>query len=490
MENLVNGWFKVWVVAVLLFGTVACDSSDGEGNLSLAAPAIGQSEERSTEPVLLAFGWSAVEDAAEYAYRLDEVVGEELHPLLLGKTAATSVELGGERGRTLSLGTTYRFSVQALPAEGVTLSASAFASVDITTSEAPIALTVENLTYRSARLRVEPKDGALLYQFAQIPVEKYLAYDSDMAFIEGYDFGYYKAMTAAMPWVKWYQWMEEASKTGNSVYDTRILNPGVDYMLYAYGVEFDSSNEEEPVRVTTPLYIKNFTTPEWKATSNCTFDVEVTGQELVEVTDSETGEPFNTVNVTVEVTPLDDTELLRGLPPERRGGRQRRRLRLCLCAGALDGAVRGYFELVRPRHSFEGQGDRLGHRPRLLRSARDEVLGTGLRRERAGVGDHRNPASGYRCGFRRVGCGQLLGRQAGPRCLCRPSGSPASSRAGFCLSRRVSVCSCRSPVRSHRATVRPCRLLSAPPGISTCCRSGSGSCRTSGRQARRPSRRC
>ena len=165
MENLVNGWFKVWVVAVLLFGTVACDSSDGEGNLSLAAPAIGQSEERSTEPVLLAFGWSAVEDAAEYAYRLDEVVGEELHPLLSGKTAATSVELGGERGRTLSLGTTYRFSVQALPAEGVTLSASAFASVDITTSEAPIALTVENLTYRSARLRVEPKDGALLYQF-------------------------------------------------------------------------------------------------------------------------------------------------------------------------------------------------------------------------------------------------------------------------------------------------------------------------------------
>lgn len=308
IENLVNGWFKVWVVAVLLFGTVACDSSDGEGNLSLAAPAIGQSEERSTEPVLLAFGWSAVEDAAEYAYRLDEVVGEELHPLLSGKTAATSVELGGERGRTLSLGTTYRFSVQALPAEGVTLSASAFASVDITTSEAPIALTVENLTYRSARLRVEPKDGALLYQFAQIPVEKYLAYDSDMAFIEGYDFGYYKAMTAAMPWVKWYQWMEEASKTGNSVYDTRILNPGVDYMLYAYGVEFDSSNEEEPVRVTTPLYIKNFTTPEWKATSNCTFDVEVTGQELVEVTDSETGEPFNTVNVTVEVTPSDDTE--------------------------------------------------------------------------------------------------------------------------------------------------------------------------------------
>ena len=176
-------------------------------------------------------------------------------------------------------------------------------------------------------------------------------------------------MTAAMPWVKWYQWMEEASKTGNSVYDTRILNPGVDYMLYAYGVEFDSSNEEEPVRVTTPLYIKNFTTPEWKATSNCTFDVEVTGQELVEVTDSETGEPFNTVNVTVEVTPSDDTE-----------------------------------------HYYV-----------------DEVLGTGLRRERAGVGDHRNPASGHRCGFQRVGCGQLLGRQAGPRCLCRPSGSPAAA---------------------------------------------------------------
>ena len=46
MKNLVNGWFKVWVVAVLLFGTVACESSDGEGNPSLAAPAIGQSEER------------------------------------------------------------------------------------------------------------------------------------------------------------------------------------------------------------------------------------------------------------------------------------------------------------------------------------------------------------------------------------------------------------------------------------------------------------
>lgn len=469
-------------MAVLLFGTVACDSSDGEGNLSLAAPAIGQSEERSTEPVLLAFGWSAVEDAAEYAYRLDEVVGEELHPLLSGKTAATSVELGGERGRTLSLGTTYRFSVQALPAEGVTLSASAFASVDITTSEAPIALTVENLTYRSARLQVEPKDGALLYQFAQIPVEKYLAYDSDMAFIEGYDFGYYKAMTAAMPWVKWYQWMEEASKTGNSVYDTRILNPGVDYMLYAYGVEFDSSNEEEPVRVTTPLYIKNFTTPEWKATSNCTFDVEVTGQELVEVTDSETGEPFNTVNVTVEVTPSDDTEhYYVAFPPERRGGRQRRRLRLCLCAGALDGAVRGYFELVRPRHSFEGQGDRLGHRPRLLRSARDEVLGTGLRRERAGVGDHRNPASGHRCGFRRVGCGQLLGRQAGPRCLCRPSGSPAAAlipclgpyvrraasarrRSGRCKSGHSDECPLYVLCRCLSG-IQPCRLLFISPGF-------------------------
>lgn len=34
----------------------------------------------------------------------------------------------------------------------------------------------------------------MLYQFAQIPIEKYLAYDSDMNFIEGYDYGYYQAM--------------------------------------------------------------------------------------------------------------------------------------------------------------------------------------------------------------------------------------------------------------------------------------------------------
>lgn len=198
-------------------------------------------------------------------------------------------------------------------------------------------------------------------------------------------------------------------------------------MLYAYGVEFDSSNEEEPVRVTTPLYIKNFTTPEWKATSNCTFDVEVTGQELVEVTDSETGEPFNTVNVTVEVTPRTIPNTTTWPSPRATwwpttAATTAMPLRWCSRWSSTR-----VFRAGSLRHSFEGQGDRLGHRPRLLRSARDEVLGTGLRRERAGVGDHRNPASGHRCGFRRVGCGQLLGRQAGPRCLCRPSGSPAAA---------------------------------------------------------------
>lgn len=177
------------------------------------------------------------------------------------------------------------------------------AEARVTTSSGPIALSIENLTYRSALMKAVPEDKDMYYQLAQIPVETYTAYDSDMEFIEGYDFGYYKTVGSSMPWIPWYAFMQEGSDKGDTEYETRMLKPNQNYLMYAYGVEFDMQNDDDPVKIVTPMIKYFFTTPEWKATSNGTFTLSVENQELVEVAEGD-----YIVNIKLKVTPSNASE--------------------------------------------------------------------------------------------------------------------------------------------------------------------------------------
>ena len=286
----------------VLFATIglwSCDESSDDGAKSIDSPKIVQSEEILDNPITLSFSWESVSNAAKYMYQLAEVNDSTNKVIVSGTTEDLSVEIASTDEAELMYSKEYVFTLKAVSADGSLMSEPA--EVHVTTSGGAIALSIENLTFRSAVLKCTPVDKNMLYQYAQIPVETYTAYDSDMAFIEDYDFGYYKAMSAAMPWIKWYEAMEAGSVKGDDSYETRMLKPGQTYMLYAYGVEFNSDDTENPVSVVTPLIKNIFTTPKWKATSNCTFDAKIEGQDVVVY---QPGETY--VNVKVEVTPSDN----------------------------------------------------------------------------------------------------------------------------------------------------------------------------------------
>lgn len=291
--------FSWLFVLVATIGLWSCDDSSDEGGKSIASPKIVQSEEILDNPITLSFSWESVKNAAKYMYQLAEVTDSTNNVIVSGTTEDLSVEIASTDKAELLYSKEYVFILKAVSADGMLISEPT--EVHLTTSGGAIALSVENLTYRSATLKGVPVDKNMLYQFAQIPLEKYTAYKSDMAFIEGYDFGYYHAMADAMPWIEWYQAMEEGSMKGDYTYNTRILKPGTKYILYAYGVEFNDADPDNPVTVTTPLIKYFFTTPEWKATSNCTFEAKVEGQNVIS---NEYGDSY--VNVKVEVTPSDN----------------------------------------------------------------------------------------------------------------------------------------------------------------------------------------
>lgn len=296
---LTKKWHTMLFVLSALFALASCDDSSEEGG-PVTTPKIIQSEEIFDNPLTLAFSWEAADNAAEYTYQLEAVKESEKEIIVTGKTSDLSVKISTTKEAELYYSTEYLFTLKAVSSDASSVSEAIEARV--ITSTGPIALTIENLTYRSALMKAVPEDRNMYYQFAQIPLEKYTAYDSDMEFIEGYDYGYYKKLSSTMPWIPWYGFMQEYSKKGNYEYETRMLKPNQNYIFYAYGVEFDTDNAADPVKVVTPMIKYIFTTPEWKATSDCTFALSVEGQELV-------GEGENEIaNVRLKVTPSNVKE--------------------------------------------------------------------------------------------------------------------------------------------------------------------------------------
>ena len=292
---------------ILFAGTLAACSDDDGGNdgngstsTSLDSPEIVQSDEVLDSPITLAFSWTAVDGATGYSYQLAKSDDQQL--IAQGSTEDLSVEFVYSNDMDLLYATQYTFTLWAVAGDVQ----SEVATATVTTSDPAIALSLENLTYRSALLKCVPSDNNMLYQFAQIPIEKYTAYSSDQDFIEGYDYGYYKAYAQAISGYEWYQVMEALSKKGSQEYETHILSPETDYLFYAYGVEFNHSSTVDPVHVITPLIKVLFTTPAWEATSDCTFDIEILDQEVVEAD----GETVTTtvVSPTIKVTPSDENE--------------------------------------------------------------------------------------------------------------------------------------------------------------------------------------
>lgn len=281
---LTKKWHTMLLVLSTLFVLASCDDSSDEGG-TVTTPKIIQSEEILDNPITLAFSWEAVENAVEYTYQLEAVKEPENEVIVTGKTKSLNVEIASTKEAELFYSSEYLFTLKAVSSDASVVSEPAEARV--TTSSGPIALSIENLTYRSALMKAVPEDKDMYYQLAQIPVETYTAYDSDMEFIEGYDFGYYKTVGSSMPWIPWYAFMQEGSDKGDTEYETRMLKPNQNYLMYAYGVEFDMQNDDDPVKIVTPMIKYFFTTPEWKATSNGTFTLSVENQELVEVAEGD-----------------------------------------------------------------------------------------------------------------------------------------------------------------------------------------------------------
>ena len=209
-----------------------------------------------------------------------------------GTTDRTSVEIVASNTINLSFGTKYTFTLKATS----TTTESDLVTADVTTSAAPFEMTITNLSYRGATFNIVPQDQNAYYQAAQTDWSKYASYESDQAFIEGYEFSYYQAMPPR--YVPWYAKMESCCQKGNYSWTTRILSPGQEYIFYSYGVKFQTENEENPVLVNTPLVKIKFTAPEWKATSQTTFQISSVSQTLSD----------GKVVSSVKVTPSNNNE--------------------------------------------------------------------------------------------------------------------------------------------------------------------------------------
>ena len=284
--------FKMMMCMAVAMMSLASCSDDGDGTPKLASPELVQHEQTSENPITLAFSWTAVENATSYVYELSAGDDGAKAVIASGTTSKTSVEIASGSDVTLAFGTKYTFTVKASSANVE----SDLVSAEVTTSDAPFKMEITNLSYRGATFNIVPTDKNAYYQAAQTEWSKYAAYESDQAFVEGYDFGYYQAKPPF--YVPWYEKMKSSSQQGDYSWTTRILTPGQDYIFYTYGVKFQTDNTDEPVVLTTPLIKIKFTAPQWKATSNTTFDVTSVSQT---VTDGK-------VVSTVKVTPSSDSE--------------------------------------------------------------------------------------------------------------------------------------------------------------------------------------
>lgn len=282
-----------WMIlmSIVLMGVVSC-SKETEMPI-LASPKIVQHEQTDENPIKLSFSWIEVQKATSYVYELSTEIDGEKSTVAKGETQKTSVEIVENKNLFLSFDTKYTFSLSAKSPQ----LESKTVSVVVTTSASPFKLEVTELSYRGATFKVTPSDLNMPYQTAQTEWDKYARFESDADFIAKYDFEFYKVIPPV--YVPWYIKMESACQKGNHSWKTRILSPGKTYILYSYGCKFQyKENPNTPVFLSTPLIKMKITTPQWKPTSNMTFNVTSISQNIKE----------GKVVSTVKIVPSSNTE--------------------------------------------------------------------------------------------------------------------------------------------------------------------------------------
>lgn len=293
LKKFVYVWLIAPIAATAWLLTSCDDSSSGSVGV-LSTPEIIQSEEVSDNPISLSFSWEAVENARKYNYKL---VDGSQNVIAQGSTGNLNVKFVHGENVSLQYDAQYTFSLQALPAAN-NWEPSEFATSQATTDSGELQLTLEAVNYRTIRFWVIPKDKSMSYDMGSTTLERYTRHQSDMEFINDIGFGYYQTL-AGVSGQPWAEIMKYYMKVGKSeVGQNKRLRPGTEYVAFAYGVSFkDDVNAEDPVEVITPLVVKSVKAPEWKATSNTTFEL---GE--IKATKGENG----SLSLTVEVTPSDD----------------------------------------------------------------------------------------------------------------------------------------------------------------------------------------
>ena len=292
MQKLTFRFVRLLVMAAVLFLS-SCAKEGGQ----LASPQFIQAEELLDSPYTLAFSWLGVENASSYEYALFSPEDENT-PIASGQTPETGVLFVAEGPLQIYSGLKYTLTLQALSSDPA-FTPSEQVSASIKTSSGPFALSMSNLTYRSADFKVVPSDNSMLYQCAVIESSKYKKYKTDLEFVEDYDFGYYKHIkdvwSIPMPW---YEYMKSCSEQKVKTFSSRSLVSGSEYIFYAYKTEY-TGDEANPVKV-SGFTKRLFVAPEWRVQSSCTFGVSVESQSLLEGSSE--------VDVRLKVSPSSDTE--------------------------------------------------------------------------------------------------------------------------------------------------------------------------------------
>lgn len=245
------------------------DAPDALPAQALDAPSVTLAAEKSANPIVLEFAWSAVENAGSYEYRLEGGGA----PVAEGAADGTALEIAASGDVGVMSGTEYVFSVRAVPADAERYAASDWGAASVTTEAAAFRLSVAGVTYRTADMMCLPADPMMKYGLSQITLARYNEYPDDETFYEEYEKGYFKVVAQQLG-APWYMVMESMMTTGDYGYHTGALAPETDYLLYAYGVE--AVVEEFDMALVTPVLKVPFRTPAWEATEDCRFDIDVT----------------------------------------------------------------------------------------------------------------------------------------------------------------------------------------------------------------------
>lgn len=260
-----KSFYHLIMMFIISLFFVSC-TDDEEKVKNLGIPIIIQQESfDDNKGITLIFAWENLEGCTHYDYRLELEKEEENVLITQGSTTDLNVIFETSDKMEILYDAVYVFTIWGTTENEGYISDNEAACVSVKTPPTPFRIDITELAYDHVAYEIIPRDPTMTYLVGNPAWSKYTKYESDMDFIEGYEYGFFMMMGGA----------EAFTNQGSKSFKTTDVEEGEDIVIYAYGVNTADKNEIRPFSTTTPLIKQRITIPMWTPKSDCTFEIEV-----------------------------------------------------------------------------------------------------------------------------------------------------------------------------------------------------------------------